>query len=121
MGTGHAIRRLAAYVQAAVFGFILFNGIFFRHAHLLDNGVWVCHAHPYQADSDGPVQKHHHSATSLTFLDLISNGSHTANEFYSWVAVSFPFSIIQFESFSAYVPGNAGDTLFLRGPPVCCS
>lgn len=116
---GVRLRLLAACAQAAVFGFVLFNGIFFRHAHLLDNGLWVSHAHPYQADSEGPLQKHHHSASSLIFLDLFSNGPHTASEVHPSVAVSLPFSIIRFECFSEQMPVNIGDTLFLRGPPIC--
>jgi hypothetical protein len=45
-----------------------------QHFHKLSTGEIIKHAHPYKKTNTGtPFQNHHHNASELVLLDLISN------------------------------------------------
>jgi hypothetical protein len=45
-----------------------------QHFHKLPSGEIIRHAHPFKKSNTGtPFQNHHHNASELVLLDLISN------------------------------------------------
>lgn len=53
---------------------LFFNQVAFWHFHILENGVIIEHAHPFQNNTQTgtPYQKHHHSDFEYTLLAQIS-------------------------------------------------
>ena len=50
-------------------GLFIANNAFFIHAHKLNNGKVIEHAHPYNKTSDSkPYKSHHHSNTEYFFF-----------------------------------------------------
>ncbi len=73
MITFSALRKVSAGLILTVLACLLLNSIVYQHAHKLDDGQVITHAHPYQSnpESESPFEKHSHSEGEFWLLDLI--------------------------------------------------
>ena len=63
-------RKVAIICMIGIIGLLTINNAMFLHSHILDNGNFVTHAHPYDKSNDSaPIKSHHHSKTELIFLE----------------------------------------------------
>lgn len=68
----HSVRKKLAIVLAVVIGMVVINNIVFMHAHILDNGKIIVHAHPYNKSQDpSPFKEHQHSAKEFLHISHI--------------------------------------------------
>lgn len=62
-------RKVAIICMICIIGLLTINNAMFLHSHILDNGNFVTHVHPYDKSNDSaPIKSHHHSKTELIFL-----------------------------------------------------
>ncbi|MBN2571966.1 MAG: hypothetical protein JXA68_07550 [Ignavibacteriales bacterium] len=55
-------------------GLLLYNNIANIHHHILPNGDFVVHAHPFSSNKDtDPSNTHSHSDSDIAFIFLINN------------------------------------------------
>ncbi|GAB3943894.1 hypothetical protein GCM10028805_10770 [Spirosoma harenae] len=62
-----------ARVLLGLFLAMWLNGVVFRHAHRLENGRLIVHAHPYWPFGKGPIQPNNHTAQEILMLELAGN------------------------------------------------
>ena len=67
--------RLVGLVLIPVFILLGFNASYNWHYHIMPNGELVCHAHPYnhQSEESAPVQSHQHNNFELFLINTLSN------------------------------------------------
>ena len=103
--------------------FILFNYCNFLnlHLHVLGNGYFLVHAHPYEKNqnNNSPVQTHQHSNLEFLILNLF-----TIIEFIIillGINILFEKLIIYFKRFEESIIPVTSFYAFpaLRGPPFC--
>ncbi len=67
------IKQLVGILLVGLMGFILINKSVYMHAHRLDNGKIIVHAHPFNKSTDDkPVKSHHHSKAELIFINVFN-------------------------------------------------
>ena len=62
-------RSLFAFLLLFEFACILANNFFFLHVHVLQNGTYVYHAHPYKKGNELPGKQHQHTSFELMLTD----------------------------------------------------
>ncbi|MGF7139328.1 hypothetical protein [Roseimarinus sediminis] len=66
----NTIKRLVAFSLFTIVSFITLNNIVFIHAHHLDTGEVMTHAHPFSnPDNELPENTHHHSTNDFIVID----------------------------------------------------
>lgn len=96
---------------------MLANNIFFYHAHDLESGETVRHAHPFLSQEE--EQERDHTENELILLDLVTHAHYCLPD-----RVSFLQEVVALAGnvFIAYVladPDFEGQAvLSLRGPPI---
>lgn len=66
----NTIKQLVAFSLFTIVSFITLNNIVFIHAHHLDTGKVVTHAHPFSnPDNELPENTHHHSTIDFIVID----------------------------------------------------
>lgn len=115
------IRKLLGQSILALFVLMQINLVVFRHAHKLESGKVIVHAHPCKSSGNAPFQPNSHTTNELYTLDLLVNAT-----FISVVVASFLFVWRQIaEVKHQFVYTLCGYSVnythrFLRGPPVFC-
>lgn len=112
------ILSLLSHFSLALMLTILANGVLFFHAHELENGKIITHAHPILSQEQGNNPDHGHSEMELIILDLIAH----ADYFFYNFSIEIPeFSIIEFSINASFVAQEFSQEVVLgfdhRGPP----
>ncbi|PSL04461.1 hypothetical protein [Cecembia rubra] len=97
---------------------ILANGVLFFHAHELENGRIITHAHPILTEEQEDQPDHGHSEMELIILDLIAH----ADYFIYSISIEIPdFSRVEVNKNSGFVAQEFSQEVSLgfdlRGPP----
>lgn len=115
------IRKLLGQSILALFVLMQLNLVVFRHAHRLESGKVIVHAHPCKSSGNTPFQPNNHTTNELYTLELLVNAA-----FISVVVANFLFVWRQIaEVKHEFVYTLCGYSVnypycFLRGPPVFC-
>ncbi len=64
--------KSVSYLLIVMMSIFVINNVLFIHAHKMDDGRIVVHAHPYdKSDDSQPYKSHHHTKTELLFFDNV--------------------------------------------------
>jgi hypothetical protein len=97
------------------------NVVVFRHAHRLENGKIITHAHPYCPSEDNPLQPNSHTANELYLLDALTNATFTVDSIEPFVLeLAIHFRFLQKAIYLLASFATPQIVHFLRGPPVFC-
>ncbi|MCH7401541.1 hypothetical protein ACFOUP_13925 [Belliella kenyensis] len=98
---------------------VLANGIFFFHAHELENGRIITHAHPLLTEEQQELPDHGHTEEELIFLDLIAHADYLIFD----LNYELPLISIEIATQDAFLSAGVADFEFHfgfdhRGPPI---
>ncbi len=101
-----------------VYFYIVQNSILNKHTHVYANGIVVTHSHPFNKESNEPINKHDHSKTEICLYSSLHF------DFYEPPVIAGLFIDLN-ETYNAYfIENDRADSvsLFLtsvpRGPPA---
>jgi len=101
-----------------IMGGIIVNSTFFLHAHKINNGKIIFHAHPYRknAENSQPLSNHQHSSAEFVVIAnssvLIENSSEIIIEpFYNFVSQLY-IELTEFNTSLFFTSKKS------RGPPA---
>ncbi|WP_194269467.1 hypothetical protein [Oceanihabitans sp. IOP_32] len=67
------VNKLVALLMIAIMVALIANKAFFSHAHKLNNGSIITHAHPYDKSKDSqPFKSHHHTNAEFLFYQNLN-------------------------------------------------
>lgn len=67
------IKQILSLLLLVLLIFIMFNNAFFLHEHILSNGKFVVHAHPFSHQNEEDTgNKHTHTESEFAFIALIN-------------------------------------------------
>lgn len=98
---------------------MLYNNTAYSHQHIMNNGLTVTHAHPFDVCDHGPCTCHYHSEKEYLFYALISDSLSVM--FFVVVAIIISISLIYLKSLYASPFTKLSGRLLLpslRAPPV---
>ncbi|WP_461089071.1 hypothetical protein [Spirosoma gilvum] len=115
----HIHRLHVARILLGLFLAMWFNGVVFRHAHRLNDGRLIVHAHPYWPFGKGPILPNTHTAQEILLLDLAANLPIVISSFFAFLFLlrtrlysAFLFTSRPFYAYSLFYCFSH------RGPPV---
>ncbi len=95
------------------------NGVLFFHAHELENGRIITHAHPILTQEQENLPDHGHTESELLILDLIAHADYLIFEYQIPVPEKQDYQSITFrEIFSITIVKSTLIGFDHRGPPA---
>lgn len=86
-----SILPLLSHLSLALMLTILANGVLFFHAHELENGKIITHAHPILSSDLDDAEEHGHTEMELFILDLLAHADYFVYDF----ALEIPEALVQ--------------------------
>ena len=92
-----------------------------KHYHILNNGQIIAHSHPYENDSEGPIQDHRHCDFEYTILAKVSSNSSSETVETDIISVFLTISNTYQGTFYKHFNSVEPESLpRLRAPPKSC-
>ncbi len=98
---------------------VIANGVLFFHAHELDNGKIITHAHPILTEEHENLPDHGHTESELIILDLVAHADYFIFEYQIPVPEELTIKLFNFGA-SVYQTIFAHHLIGFehRGPPM---
>ncbi len=100
-----------------VYFYIIQSSILNKHTHFFHNGLVVTHSHPFNMESDDPVNNHGHSQKEIYLFSVLNIDLHNSIIEYviDFIAINNPETFIVADVRSEYYSPHF--QIAPRGPP----